>query len=266
MSYNGVVTFDDKVETQLFSRASDICTETVTVVSGQVLKARSLVESNGVGKVTAHTGLAEKAVITFPTKVDTGETVIIAGLTFTAGSNATTTKAQLASAWANLPVGTTAAQANTLNASAISTEIGTFTAGTLTGYKTKTGETAGTVLFVSTTGGGVTDLTVTGTGDASSVSVTAVNSPVKLVKGALVFDVNASDGDVEASIYKEARFWNTALVWEANIATDTITLPDGTTKACTEYDTGTADNFILQKKLLEGSKIEIDAHKTGEVM
>ena len=268
--YNGAYqTYADKTSSKVFFRAEDTHTETVTIVSGQVLKKRTFLETNAAGKAIAHSGIIEKAVVTFPTKVDTGETVIIAGLTFTAGSNSTTLKAELAAAWAGLPDGTTAAQANIINASRVSAAIGTFTAGTLTGYKTKVNSTAGTVLFVSTTSGNVTDLTVTGTGDASSVAVTAVSG--NKVCGILLFDVDASGGDVDATAYTEASFWADALVWSVNPAVDTITLADGTTKACTEYDTGcggtTAAAILLQKKFVEGTEFEsLGFLKAGEIM
>lgn len=255
------VDYADATRPRTFFRASDRATKTITIKSGQVLKAKSFLETDTTGKAIAHSGINEVATVTFPTKVDTGETVIIAGLTFTAGTNATTTQAQLVAAWKNLPAGITAANANTAQGTAVSAEIGTFTAGTLTGYSSDTSATAGSVDFRSTTpNAGVTDLTVTGTGDASSVTVVALNDPMKKIAGVTIYDVDASGGDVDAEVYTEASFWADALVWAVDVDTDTITLFDGTTKAVTHYNTGCAGTsaaaILLQKKFVEGTEFE----------
>lgn len=267
-NYNGGwANYPNRTTQKKFFRATARHTKPVTVKSGQVLKALSFLESDTDGKVIAHSGINEVATITFPTKVDTGETVIIAGLTFTAGTNATTTQAQLVAAWANLPAGITAADANTLQGAKVSAAIGTFTAGTLTGYASDTSATAGSVDFRSTTpNAGVTDLTVTGTGDASTVTVTALNVPQNKIAGVLAFDVDASGGDVEATAYTEASFWADALVWSVDVDTDTIELYDGTTKAVTHYNTG-ASTERLKQKFVEGSRFEELGFLTaGEVL
>ena len=75
------------------------------------------------------------------------------------------------------------------------------------------------------------------------------------IGGVLLFDVDASAGDVEATAYVEASFWASALIWSVNIATDTITLFDGTTKAVTAYDTGCTTN-LLKQKFVENSEFE----------
>jgi hypothetical protein len=86
--------------------------------------------------------------VTFPASITTGQTVIIAGLTFTA--SATVTKAQLVEIWSGIPVGTTNTAANTLKTSQLS-GLGSFTAGTLTGWNTTYFEDATTyVRFVAT--------------------------------------------------------------------------------------------------------------------
>ncbi len=74
-----------------------------------------------------------EVLVTFPASIATTETVIIAGLTFTA--SATVTKAELLQIWSGIPVGTTATAANTLKTTQLSGK-GTFSAGTLTGWNT----------------------------------------------------------------------------------------------------------------------------------
>lgn len=270
-AYNGgFYDYPDKSVSNIFREGSCTKTKATTIKSGQVLKALSFLESDSTGKLIAHTGVNEIATVTFPTKVDTGETVIIAGLTFTAGSNATTTQAQLVAAWKNIPAGTGYAAANTLAGTAVSATIGTFTAGTLTGYSTDTSSTAGSVTFISTTpNAGVSNLTVTGTGDASSVTITDLTDPMKPIAGVTMYDVDASGDDVNVEVYIKAAFYADKLVWSADVDTDTITLPDGTTKAVTFYNTGctgsTAATKLLRQKFVEGSEFELAFIKTGEV-
>lgn len=245
--------FPDRQIQRIFYRSDDRETKQAIIKSGQVIKALSFLQSDSEGKLVAHSGINEKALVTFPSKIDGTETVIIAGLTYTAGSNAVQ-QATLVSVWSGLPVGITAAEANTLKG-ITGSSVGTFTAGTLTGYSSEGSATAGSVNFVSTTPyAGVTDLTVTGTGDASSVAVTAqTGDPAKDIAGISVFDVDASGGDVLTVVYCEASFWADALVWSVDPAVDTITLKDGTTKACTEYNTGCTTN-ALKAKFVERSE------------
>lgn len=267
-NYNGGwATFPDRTTQKKFFRATNRHTKSVTVKSGQVIKALSFLESDTDGKVIAHSGINEIATVTFPTKVDTTETVIIAGLTFTAGTNLTVTQAELVALWEDIPAGTTYTEANTLKADLVSAEVGEFTAGTLTGYESISSETAGSVDFRSTTPNtNVTDLTVTGTGDTSTVTVTAVNLPQKPIAGVLAFDVDASTGDVEATAFTEASFWADALVWGVDIETDTIELYDGTTKAVTAYNIG-ATTDRLKQKFVEGSGFtELGFLTAGEVL
>ncbi len=258
--YNGgFKSYDDATTSQTFFRATPRQTKTVTVLSGQVLKKHSFLESNTAGKLIAHSGMNEKALITF---IATGaaETTIIAGLTFTAGAGGATA-ADLVIAFSGLLAGDTAAVANSKNPNGS----GTFTSGTLTGYNTIGSTTADSVVFISTTpNAGVTDLTVTGTGDAPTVTVTSVNAPMKPIAGVLLHDVDATSGDIDATAYTEASFMASALVWEADSDVDTIEKPDGTTVACTAYYTG-ATTDILKKKFVEGSKFEnIGILKAGE--
>lgn len=266
-NYNGGLSLygDRPKDAPIFFRACDRATKTVTILSGQVLKGRSFLESDTTGKCKAHSGINEKGSVLFA-DILAAKTVILAGLTFTSGAGGCT-KEDLTLAFQSLTVGTTAAQANASNP----VGGGTFTSGTLTGYNTEGSTTAATVVFVSTTPyAGVTDLADTGNGSGTTITVTSVNSPQKPIAGVLVFDVDASDGDVEASAYIEASFYANALVWKVDPAVDTITLKDGTTKACTSYNTGCAGTTdasnLLKKKFVEGSEFsELGFQTAGEV-
>jgi len=77
----------------------------------------------------------------------------------------------------------------------------------------------------------------------------------KKIAGVTVFDVDASAGDVEASIYTEASFWASALVWSVDALTQTIDKFDGTTVAVTAYDTGCTTD-LLKQKFVEGTEFE----------
>ena len=269
--YNGAFqTYPDKTSSKVFYRAEDTYTVTVSVASGQVLKKRSFLETNSAGKAIAHSGAGEKTLVTFAA-LTTGQTFIAAGLTWTAHTTGTT-QAQLKAAWSNIPAGTGYAAANTLNGCSNTVTGGAFTAGTLTDYKTKFSSTANSVLFVSTLPNATaTDITNSGTSTGETIVITEPNNPQKKIAGVLLFDVDASGGDVDATAYTEASFWADALVWAANPSTDPITLPDGTTKTCTEYDTGcagtSASAILLQKKFVEGTKFSpLGFHKLGEIM
>lgn len=256
---NGTYKFTAKTTKRTFKGACPRASKPVKVASGQILKGWTLLESTTTGEVVAHSGMVEKALVTMPTKIDATETQIIAGLTFTA--TAQVNQADLVKAWSGLTAGMTNTQANTLNP----ITGGSFTAGTFTGYNSYKSSTANSVLFVSTTpNAGVTDLTVTGTGDASTVAVTSVNSPIKPVVGILCFDVDASSAAVDATAWHIATVFDEALIWNNNPASDTITLSDLTTKAVTDYYTG-ATTKLLKLKLLEGSDINVIIPNAGEM-
>jgi len=243
-----------------FFRNSRRATKSVTVKSGQVLKAMSFLETGTDGKAIAHSGINEKALVTFA-DITNAQTVILAGLTFTAGASGAT-KEELVTAWTGLQAGVTAAAATTQNP----VTGGTFTAGTLTGWNVDASATADSVLFVSTTPfAGVTDLADSGTATDPTIAITAVVDPINKVAGVLLYDVDASAADVVAEAYVEASFWADALVWDADITTDTITLYDGTTKAVTAYNTG-ATSDILKQKFVENTPFhELGFKKAGEV-
>lgn len=119
--------------------------------------------------VVRNSGTFETATIKFSaTPLTAGQTIIIAGLTYT--STAGTTQAELAAAFANLAVGaTTGAGAGTYG-------------GALTGYATGAVFYDDTVVFTASTVGNKTDLVQTGTG-AAVTSITIVNGSAGVDEG-----------------------------------------------------------------------------------
>jgi len=237
-----------------------VATRAVTVASGQVLKAMSWVESNTAGKLIAHAPLVEVASIEFAA-IDAAETIILGGLTWTAGGSGTTA-AQLATAFASIADSTGYADL------ADRTDGGSFTAGTLTGWDTQEVEADGiTVLFTATTAAAMTDLADTGTGDDPTVTIVQYAASNK-VAGLLAMDVNATSGDTEAQMYISGNFWEEAINWGVNVAVDTVENSDGTTTACTAYETGCYTS-LLRQKLVEqaagGTNFQIGTFTDGEV-
>jgi len=254
----GFNAYPDRTQRKIFFRTTDRFTKTVTVKSGQVLKALSFLESDATGKVVAHSGLTESAHITF-TALTSGQTLIMAGLTFTAGASGTTAT-QLATAWAGLTDGYAGG----------SVPGGTFT-GTLTGYSTEKVDTDTVVFNATSANTNATDVAATGTG-AAAATITIVQGDTTLapIAGVLCFDVDASASDVKASAFDDASFWADALVWAVDTAVDTITLSDGTTKACTTYNTGCygtseASNLLKQKFVDNSGFSELGFLSAGEI-
>lgn len=261
----GFVRYPDRVTSRTFFRATERYTEKVTVKAGNVLKAFSFVESirggADAGKVKPHTGLSEAAIAKFAA-ITSGQTVILGGLTFTAGS-AGASATQLALAWSNIADGTTAANANiALLAAGIATTVGTFTAGTFSGWNTYPHISLDSAIFRSTSFmTNVTDLAATGTGTAPTISTVQGTGAVLLqpIAGVTLFDVDASAGDVETVIFTEASFYAEALCWAANPNTDFIYDSLGNPIACSAYNTGVfgpdlATTRRLQKQFVEQSE------------
>jgi hypothetical protein len=261
----GLYSYPDRVTPKVFFRADDTRTDTVTVLSGQVLKGLSFVETNADGKAIAHTGIAEGAIVTFAT-ITTGQTLILAGLTFTAGSGSVTA-AELVTIWKDLTVGITAANANVLllargiNA----TTKGTFTSGTLAQYSTMVNDATNSVVFNGYQAfTALTDVGDTGTAVNPVVTLKANPSAIAPITGVLMYDVDASAGDVVAAVYKEASFWADSLVWYVDSTPttgDVMTLADGvTTVPFTAYNTGCdgtdAISILLKKKFVIGTEFE----------
>lgn len=144
-------------------------------------------------------GTYELASIAFSaTPLAAGETIIIAGLTYT--STAATTTAQLAAAFANLAVGAT---------TGAGTATGAYS-GTLAGYTTGAVTGGNTVLFTSTTTGTKTDLVQTGTGAAATITITQGTAaiadgliPVTSSNLANIIGIAAMDSSVDLAINQE---------------------------------------------------------------
>lgn len=253
----------------IFFRAEAKATTIVTVKSGQVLKKRSFVESIQAGgadkgKVVAHAGMAESAIAKF-VALTSGQTLILAGLTFTAGGSDTTVS-QLQAAWSNIADGVGFAALSGITAG------GTFTAGTLTGWSTylDPDNSTSTIFTASTALTDVADLVATGTGTSPVISkvdgATVFNTPL-----VLLYDVDASGGDVDVAVYTKASFWAEAINWKVDPTTDTITIEDGTAVACTAYNTGAfgsdkATTERLRQQFVEGSGFAtLGFSQTGEL-
>lgn len=214
-------------------------TKPVTVASGQVLKAMSWVETNTAGKVIAKAPLVEIGTVKFTAAITNGQTMIIAGLTWTAGASGTTA-AQLYEAWAGITSGTGYA------ALADRTGGGSFTAGTLTGYTT-TAVGDNTILFQGQTVADLTAVGATGTG-AASASVTATNfAASNRAVGLLAMDVDATSADVQAQVITGGNFWQEAIHWGNSDVLATVVNHEGTPVTVTAYQTGCNTNLLKQK-------------------
>jgi S-layer protein len=156
----GWIKYPDRVTTRTWFRATDRFTKRVTVKQGNVIRQHSFVESivgsADSGKVIPHKGLSESVLVNF-VALTSGQTIILGGLTFTAGSYGISASA-LALAWSSIAgdgtgyaAATTAWEAaavaavlsivsgsttQALTAANVGTYLGTFTAGTLTGWNT----------------------------------------------------------------------------------------------------------------------------------
>jgi S-layer protein len=266
----GWIAYPDYAPKAIFARASDRETKTSVIKQGQVLKALSFLQSDASGKLIAHSGFNEGAVVSFAA-ITSGQTVILAGLTFTSGASGTTA-AQLATAWATAATGDTAAAATTkIAAAGITAAMGTFTAGTLTGFETEL-YAATKVIFNAAAAAGTnpTDLAATGTATAPGIAIVQGSTTPAKIAGVLVYDVDATSADVPAAVYVEASFWADALVWAVDTAVDTITNASGAVVACTAYNTGafgTSDaSNLLKSKFVEGSEFDpLTFAKAGEV-
>lgn len=179
-----------------------------------VLKPFSLVARN--------IGTKETASIVFnATQLAAGETMIIAGLTYTSTGNTTT--AQIAAAFADLKEGAVTGQQTTL---------GVYS-GILTGYNTGSVAAGTTVVFTSVVEGNVADLVQTGTGAAAAVTV--VNGTDAVADGlipitadnlanAIGISANVEDLSQEAASSDPISY-----ATKGTVAEGLITLPGGVT-------------------------------------
>lgn len=261
--YNGgFQSYPDRVTKDIFFRASDRATKTVTLKAGQVVKALTPLSTDADGKYVVYAGnVAESNLATLSSSLANAETTIIAGITVTASG--VVTAANWAAAVINYVKNGVAAGTNCT------------VSGTLSGYSVEYYD-ADSVLFTSTSAfSDVTDLTATGTASAkvsfTNIDATASAAALPKLAGISVYDVAAidsagSNADVEIAVYSEVSLWADAIVWAADPNADTIKLPDGTTKACTSFNTGAAGIPQTQadvkqlkrrrQKLVEGSEFD----------
>ena len=157
-----------------------------TIASGQVLKAGTPLTFNATGRLIAYPGVSESAVVTFA-PIASGKTVVIGGLTWTAGGSGTTA-AQLATAFADIAAGTSHDDL------ADRTGGGSFTAGTLSGWFTQSWTSTEVTFYSTTLRTNVTNLADTGNGSGTSISITA-GGDYKLVAWT-VMDVDATSAEV----------------------------------------------------------------------
>jgi len=227
------------------------CSQPTVVAAGQVLKARSFVTSNAAGEMVACGNISEYAKLVMSGTAVNLDTVIMGGLTLTA--SATMTAEEIRDAFISG-----------------STTKGTFT-GALSGWELVADPAnAATLWAYSTTGvTDVTDFVVTGTANTGTptltTTVTTVNGSATFQspEGILAFDVDATAGATPASIYTEVWAYASEIVWAVDTAVDVLTKADGTTVACTTYNTG-AGTSLLKQKLVAGTEFEIVIPTAGE--
>jgi hypothetical protein len=183
-----------------------------------------------------------------------GQTMIIAGLTYT--STGVTTAAQLAAAFANLAVGAT---------TGAGTATGAYT-GTLAGYSTGavTGASLDTVVFTASTVGNKTNLSATGTGTAPTFTIVNGSdgvdegfSPATSATLANVIGILKIEGENEMA---NGASMNANYAISGDIDASLLILPNGVTldsivgsKAL--KDVLTALGFVLNN-VVEGSKFD----------
>lgn len=241
--------YPDYTPKATFFRSSPRNTKQVTVKSGQVIKALSFVQTDSEGKAITAANIAESAVVAF-TDLTAGQTLIMAGLTYTDDGSGTTAE-ELVALYAGLEDGYVGT--------------GDFS-GTLAGYSIEAFNDTSVVFNSTTADASATDVANTGTGTVTITIKQGTTTPVGVLAGVTVYDVDASGGDVDASVYTEASFWADALVWAVDTSVDTIDLPDGTALAVTAYNTGAHGNKLLQQKFVEGSEYDpLGYSNDGEV-
>jgi len=167
-------------------------------------------------------GTYEQASVLFnATSLAAGETVILGGLTYT--STGVTTQAQLAAAFANLAAGAT---------TGAGTATGSYS-GALTGFSTGAVQGGNTVVFTATATGNTSNLAQTGTGPASTITITqgttaVANGLIPVTSGTLAntIGVAAVDGEV---LLANAESLNINYCTKGNIDGLQLVLPAGVT-------------------------------------
>lgn len=259
--------YPDRVTLRQFYK-KDECAETdkATIKSGQVILAGTFLERDTTYPyhLKVHGGLSEQALVTINADLAAADTLTIGtgGIVFTVGSAGATIE-NLVDAMAVIVGGENTAVANAaLLAAGIATTVGTFTSGTAPAFFFNKVD-ANTVNATSTVlGSDVTNLAVAAsTGTAPTVTVVAGTATFNKIAGVTIYDVDATSAAVDAEVYVEASFWgddddSTFLRW-ANDPSAVLTKSDGTTVACTAYNTGcsgtSAASNNLKKKFVEGS-------------
>jgi hypothetical protein len=261
--YNGGwSSYPDRVTKKIFFRASDRETKTVTIKSGQVIKALSFLETDAAGKCIVHGPITESATIVFNVvnavtgiALTSTQTLVINGMTFTAGT-AGATPAQLATAWSGITSGMAAASVPNAPAATVGVFSGTFTAGYTTELINTNTISVNSIAPLTN----ATDIAaITGTTAAATLVITQGATSLNKIAGVLLYDVDATGGDVDSTAYVEASFWASALNW-ANSNGDVFTKVDGTTVAFTAYNTGasgtSAASNLLKQKFVENTEFE----------
>jgi len=139
--------------------------------------------------------------------------------------------------------------------------------GTLSGWELVADPSSTTTLWVYSTTAltNVADFAVTGTNTSLTETVTTVAGSTTFQKpaGILCFDVDATSSDVEASMYTGVFAYESELIWGVDTTVDTITKADGTTVACTTYNTG-AVTPLLRQLYVENTEFELMTPTAGE--
>jgi len=225
------------------------CSETITVASGQVLKARSFVKSNASGKMIAGGNISEYAKLVLSGTLADTDTAIAGGLTVTATGGVVT-----------------AAQVITALVTGANVGFAVVT-GTLSGWTLVADPSSTATLWAYATTGitNVTDFAVTGTNTSLTETVTTVAGSTTFQKpsGILAMDVDATSGDVVTTMYTEVYAYESEVIWGVDVAVDVITKADATTVACTAYNTG-AVTPLLRKMYVESTEFEIVTPTAGE--
>jgi hypothetical protein len=134
------------------------------------------------------------------------------------------------------------------------------------GYLVSKGDTNTLVFTWNVPQAGQTDLALTGTATAkATLTVSSPATPTTKIAGFAVYDVAAinaagANTDTEIAVYSEVSLWADAIVWAAD-ATETITLPNGSTKAVTAFNTGAAygsgNMSVADLKTLKAKRLKL---------
>ena len=151
-----------------FTSTANSSTAITSAVAGGATLAAPTVDQAGAAPTNEINTVTFKA-------MEAGDTVTIAGLTFTATGSVTAN--EVATAFAGLALNSTAAQATTAATAANPTLAGSFTAGALANWATDTATASGTALdFTASTNADVADITT-----ARALSSVAVNTVDNIV-------------------------------------------------------------------------------------